>query len=895
MAVKKKRSGKKASGAPDVRAARRAVGINVTISILAAAALLVVVNLIGNIVSRKKNLRWSAESLGRYGLSKTSKAILDHVDQKVRLTSIYRATSNDMKPEKYLPAIRNLMDEMRHRKGNIVVENVTSDRQQEEVFARLRDRLDKAAPKHRQVVADFQKLIDKQTSQYEQLAAEWRQYPRSGWLTQFGVPKNMETAWASLRAHLQSVSAKYREQLEGTSLPDYPEMVRELRDTLEKLQKDLDGVGQMLTRLAELPEKAGKVKPELTKDAKECLDQINRAITALGKAGSPIPAKPRPVLDQFAAATGAAAKAAENIRHKLNGLGGRGFAQFARSWRTQAGSLPEVYADIELIAQQLAQQAQHFRATMTVEAQKQIITALRKGLPKLDLPQRATDARKALNRLLDELTKLDEATKNLFAQTGKEDYLADLTKDISPLLERSRELPDLPDQEELITRSKRDNIVVIEVADKTAVVTFEEVWPLAPRLEIGGPSMEDEEPRKVFNGDMAISSKILSLAAEPFAEVLLVTFEELPPLHMRRFQSGLAGPIPSDKLYTLRERLEKANLKVTDWNLAKAPPEPEIPEPPPNTEKLPRVLLILPPPEPPPAPPRAGPARQPRWSKDRHELAIKRLIDSGTPAIFLAGWMYPQYWQRQSATYVLGDYLRDEWGLDVKTNWRVIQTKRDAKRPGKFKLQVQTWQYMGISTFTDHPAGEPLKARRFYWLNACPILPVADSKAGATLVNVLVVPKHRSEIWATSKIDALIDRIRRRQPLEPDTEAEDILPEFALAVEATKQVGEAKARIMAVSTGFSFIDGYLRSPVILLLEDRTIATEPPPAGNVDLLINSVYHLVNKGEYIGAGPATIEPIRLIGQRTMTAIKIIFGLVWPAAFFLVGGAVMLIRRR
>jgi hypothetical protein len=393
---------------------------------------------------------------------------------------------------------------------------------------------------------------------------------------------------------------------------------------------------------------------------------------------------------------------------------------------------------------------------------------------------------------------------------------------------------------------------------------------------------------------MAISSKILSLASEPFAEVLLVTFEDIPPPQMRRFQPGVMGPIPSDQLYMLRERLESANLKVTEWNLlVKGPQQQGVPEPPPNPEKLPRVLLILPPAKTPPMPPRGRPP-PPSWSKDRHELAIKRLIDSGTPAIFLTGWMYPQYWQRQSATYVLGDYLRDEWGLDVKTNWRVIQTKRDADRPGKFKFQVQTWQYMGISTFTDHPAGEPLKARRFYWLNACPILPVADSKAGAKLDNVLVVPKQRSEIWAASKIDALIERIRRRQPLEPDTEA-DILPEFALAVEATKQVGEAKARIMAISTGFSFIDGYLRNPVILLLEDGTIATEPPPAGNVDLLINSVYHLVGKGEYIGAGPATVEPIRLIRHRTMTAIKIIFGLVWPAAFFVIGGVVMLIRRR
>ncbi|MFQ5892687.1 MAG: hypothetical protein ACE5H5_00060, partial [Nitrospinota bacterium] len=83
----------------------------------------------------------------------------------------------------------------------------------------------------------------------------------------------------------------------------------------------------------------------------------------------------------------------------------------------------------------------------------------------------------------------------------------------------------------------------------------------------------------------------------------------------------------------------------------------------------------------------------------------------------------------------------------------------------------------------------------------------------------------------------------------------------------TRQIEGARARILAVSAGMSFIDEYLSEPVIVLKEDGTIASEPPPAGDVDLLVNGVYHLVDKGEYIGAGPAIIRPIELIAPGRM----------------------------
>ena len=111
-----------------------------------------------------------------------------------------------------------------------------------------------------------------------------------------------------------------------------------------------------------------------------------------------------------------------------------------------------------------------------------------------------------------------------------------------------------------------DNIVLVEVGGKTGVVPFDDVWPRASRSETD--FAEPEQTRRVFYGDMAICSKMLNMVSKPFAEVVITFFEETVPPFMRRFRPSVSGPIPSDRIQTLRERLEKANLKVTDWNLA---------------------------------------------------------------------------------------------------------------------------------------------------------------------------------------------------------------------------------------------------------------------------------------------------------------------------------------
>ena len=873
------------SGSRDIRKSRRAAEANVIISITAAAALLIVVNVLMYFLGEKKKVRWAMENLGRYSLSDSARRILEHVDGPVRLTSVYTAADDDSGGKDYAPRVGDLLEEMRQWKSDLTVVKVTSDRQKAQVLARLRDRLDADAADHRTVIAAFQQLVNLQMAQYEQMSAEWAHYPASGWLTQFGTAKKIEMLISGLKEGLRDAAAKCRQELAGTSLPDYPRLARRLRDELNTMHGTLTNIKAGLTDLAKLPQEADRLRAALTKDAETCIDEMAKALEALGKEGDPPPGNPGKVLDKFAAAIEKAAEAGRGALRKLNELNASDYARFTSAWRTPAGSLPQLYAVLSSAAGQLTAQAKGIRAAFKAEKQKEAIQEFRKAIPPAKLIERSRQAKAYLDQLLDELTKLDEATSKIFAAAAKDDYLEHLTKPISELLDQADDLKDLADQDELIRNTKEDNVVIVEVGEKIAVVPFEEVWPLAPRAwgsaGIGG----DAEPERSFNGDMVVSSRILSLASEPFAEVVLTFYEDIPPPRMRQFRPSVVGSIPSMMLRTFRERVEKANLKVADWNLAQSSDPPE------NPDNLPRVLVILPPPMPRPVSPMGGPPPQ-GWSED-HEQAIAELIEAGTPAIFLAGFIPAPSYLSDAGQYLLAGYLKDEWGLDVKSSFRVIRATRDPDQPGKFKMPLPDWPYMPLSTFTEHPVGKPLRARRFYWWNACPILKSAADTPVAEVEEILTIPAGEEGFWAAAKPQELFERVMRRLPLEPDPD-NDIMPAFPVVVEASRQIEGKQVRIIAIGVGDSYVDEYLSSPVPVLNPDRTIDFDPPPTGNVDLLINSVYHLADRGEFIGAGPAAVQRIR-IERRTAGVMQIAFGVAWPAVIILVGAAVTVIRRR
>ena len=894
---------KKGPSREDIKHLRRTAGLSVAISIIAATALLIIVNIIAN----KKVYSRDVETLGRYRLSEAAKHILQQINQPIHLTSIYTSTDPDKKPERYLPRLRDVMEEMARQKDNITIVNVTSDRQKAEVLARLRRKLDQAAVEHTKIIRDFQILAETQSKLYEQQARKWRMYPPTGWLAQFSLPKQIETSMNDSKEELQKTKRQFRRELYGSTLPNYPEMVNTVQDVLSRLKSRLERINEVLRSLSSLPEKARKARGELLSSARDVEKAISKAIEQIGKVNSPFPDDPSKVMEQFSANAREIALAADTMAGRLDQFVADNYARGVRSWRTSKGTIVQRYRRLSSQAASLAEQARGIRFAVKVELQKSAVNQLRKVMP--ELLAEAADIRKALDKFLQSLMKVDEPTKKIFEQ-AKKNHLQMIIKPLEELLERAGKVPDLANQEELIDRINQDNIVLVEVGDKIGVVSFDEVWPLKAGYEESEASSSTSPPPRVFYGDMAIASKLLSLSAKPFAEVVLTFFEDIPPRYFWSSRPPIFGPIVSLQLKTVREKLEKSNLIVKEWNIAKddAPPKPE--------DGRKQVLIVLPPPE--PYPPVPGQPKRPQWSPDEVDK-VRKVIASGTPAIFLAGYFPPERWGQFSVPgyYGFSEYLRNDWAIDVKTSLRVVRAEPDPLNPGKYELPVLRWTFMPLSCFTDHPVGKCLKARRLYWYNVCPLVRNPHCKEKVEIKEIMTVPAGTKGIWATTHPDELVQRmyLGESSGITPNVDRGDELPPLILAAEAIKTVSVDKpvkennknattkpttartieARIIVLGVGNSYIDGFITTRVPRLAGGETLISEPPPTSDIDLLVNSVLHLIGKDEYIGAGPAIIQPIRDIAPSSMTTIKVLFGLAWPVMFLLIGLQVMFIRKR
>jgi hypothetical protein len=899
----------------DQKSMRTTAGVNVIISIAAATALLVVVN----VISASYNYRKDVETLGRYSLSESAARILSTINQPVRLTSIYTSTATDKKPEKYLPHLRDLMDEMRHRNENITVVNVSSDRQKAEVLARLRERLDATAKRHRELITAFQDQASPLAGQLEAIGGAWANYPTDGWLSQLGLAVTIKEQISDATDELKSTNAEITKELAGVNLPNYPSMTRRILTTLQGLQAGLDNVTKSLKIVALLPEYAGKAKPELMKSAEGVTAAVKRAADALNAdaaatapttTSSPADASAGP-LGNFVKELRAAGAACDATSRAMDAFAksNRGAAAHFSAWR--AGDPVQAYAGMGEELTKAAQQADDIRIREKPEYQQDYIKKVRPELPTLLKAVRQEEA--AVGELIDQIAKVDPETQKIFDECKKEGYLKPQIDAVAKLLKDATELPELADQNDLIAQINQDNIVLIEVGDKTGVATFEEVWPLKSARDNVNPAEEKDGPARIFYGDMAISSKLLSLTTGALAEVVITTFERTPPPQQQPGMpqvTPIYGPLPSIYLETLKKRLEKANFKVTEWNLL-APdrrmgdpdaPPPGVPPPPKAEPGRPQVLLILPPPTP------SMEMRMmymnrgqpgPKFTK-LQEMAVTNLIAQGTPAIFLTAFLgvapaLPV--DEMTSSYRYGEYLQQQWGLNVRTDRRLVMGDRDPTDPGKFELPILHWSYMPLSSFTDNPIGKPLKARRMIWFNVCPIELVAASKA-ATVDDILIVPQGVTNVWASASADKLQEDLftgkARGIAPDPNPPANDLLAPMAVAVQAQKKIEGKDVSIVVLGMGMSFIDQYLSQGVPRIVGGKRIDTEDPPTADADVVVNSVYHLIGKDEYIGAGPTLVEPID-IAPPAMVIVKAALGIMYPLVFLATGIAVMLMRRR
>jgi hypothetical protein len=348
--------------------------------------------------------------------------------------------------------------------------------------------------------------------------------------------------------------------------------------------------------------------------------------------------------------------------------------------------------------------------------------------------------------------------------------------------------------------------------------------------------------------------------------------------------------LPLNEMTVLKEKLEQANFKVVEWNLAKADEEPEIEE---GTEA---IYLMLPPATPPPQNPMMQ--MPPVKPFGEEEMAkVKKILADGGKAIFPVLWMpKPRSFFAPQPDYAYDEMLQEDWGIKVETDYRVIRAEQDRRDPERYMLNAAQLNYMQMNSFTDHPVGEPLKSRRMLMNSVCPVnkMPVVPDKV--TVEPVLKVPVEMSGVWASNmtEIEEIVKAIRTGDGSFVPDPAQEKVPPFSVVLAAKNS--ETNSQIVVLGTGYSIVDQYLQNRVQRFEGGKNprLVMDPPPMELIDLYQNSAYWLASRDDLIATGPVAVPMVPAIPESGQAMVKVVSA-VWAVLALLAGGAVMMTRRK
>jgi ribosomal protein L29 len=414
----------------DMRVTRRMAGINVFISILAAAALLVV----ANVISGKAGYRKDVETLGHFRLSRTAQQIVDGLHQPVRITSIYTGDQQDRKGEEYLPRLRDMLEEMQRRNDNLTLANVFTRSQKSDLLGRLTQKLEEVSRSDREVIEGFE-VLSTQARMFDQLVDQWNSYPLEGYLTQFGFAKAMQGHLAQMKDKLQKSALSLRTG-SSSGLPNYPQQIQTVRDSLAALQTDIKAAVNQLEQFSQLPAKTAAAKDNLAGSVKTVVEELDNVIAAIGSGAPPADALKAavPLLIKLFQASQKAGK-------DLDEFGQSSGAAASKVWEFDQASLPEFFGGLASQAAQVAQAcSQLAQFSEGTEAERAAVlnmnlNQLKQGLGQMR--QQVQMVQSQLPAIFGALSLVDPQTQQIFANAKKEPLLAEISKPVEKLLDKS--------------------------------------------------------------------------------------------------------------------------------------------------------------------------------------------------------------------------------------------------------------------------------------------------------------------------------------------------------------------------------------------------------------------------------------------------------------------------
>ncbi|MEW6251164.1 MAG: hypothetical protein AB1716_10990, partial [Planctomycetota bacterium] len=446
-----------------------------------------------------------------------------------------------------------------------------------------------------------------------------------------------------------------------------------------------------------------------------------------------------------------------------------------------------------------------------------------------------------------------------------------------------------------LTQWRSGAVVLVESEREAKIVPSYDLW-VRP---VEDNSFDMSEDRMMFNGEAAISSAILQLTKPDKTAVIFVRYGGEPLLRpdMEAWQQRMdMRNLPRAPFGQLNNQLEKANFVTADWNV-------QAEKTPPVVENASRRIYVVMPPTPPERNP-AQPMMPPQGMSAADRQVVLDAVKASGTAMFLAGWQQPQG-PMGGGAYDYGEFLKTEWGIDVRASDLVLQFTPFPDRKGEWAVTRQS-QFLTTDEkslrFTEHDISRPSRTDRGAFVMAAPLeVAKPESRPAGVRIDPLVEVNETPDVWAVADVFALQQKLRSTKGVTPTEQ--DIRAPFPIAVAAERTAGGAasapadgKVRVVVVGSDAFIRDEVAQASMPMVVGNNFVFGQLYPA-NSDFFMNSLHWLAGDAERIAAGPRRGELPRLkdLTEEKAAVLPYLLVGVWPALALVLGAGVWLVRRK
>ncbi|MBK8269333.1 MAG: hypothetical protein IPK83_13915 [Planctomycetes bacterium] len=806
----------------------------------------------------------------------------------MNISIVYTPNSKDEKQQQYIEQLIEYCDELRTVSRQVSYKHIATAREREELAARINKTFGSEADKHQTALQSFEAMRSKLQSDLQRLSVESDTLlSQESWLSDFPLFAQIALKIRDVEKSLTEAADEIKALTPEGGIPKFAEATTQAKTATEEISKTLEAVGKLtseLTRLADEVTKSDSANIKMLREAAAMAkSQVEILRNAVGNDGDPMPADAATALKNYADAGVQVGMALDGIVKKIDEFAKqfpivRQHANWAA--RVQNGPLVmqlEVADVLHEVGEGLRKTRLQLLGIIDGKEPGQIEQALKATRTDTGrLEKNASVCEQLLTELAIRLSNLDDPSSKFLAAARDNGLFRSQSEGVAKV---EAELKDLPELKlgSVADKLSEENSVVIEVNKKIRVVDFASVWPVRESIPVGDADKKEEQ--RTFNGDSSISSAILALKADkPFAAVTFVSFEPPAPQQRNPFMPPPPqSSVPTAQLSELRTRLEAANFKVYDWNLATTKERPKIDEG--QTD----LLLLLPPAPPSPPNPFNQQAEEVVFGEE-HRKIVRDLLEGGASALFVGCWEVAPagFGTRQFATppYGYQPILENDWGLKLDNSTRILAVEADRSTANGFTVGVLKFNYMPLTGFTDQPIGKPMIGTRFLVTDCAQVVRKGDEKRNIKVESVVSIPKR--EEYIAVNIDDLIEIINRindkRSGGVVQMEKPTTKGPFDVMMTATRtpEDGKPKSRIAVMGFGASIKDSYVKSPI--LADTNRARFDEAPAESLDLVVNSLYWLNDTEGYIGRGPVPVPRVRGLSDSELLWTKSLVWLIW-----------------